>query len=124
MDEKSIEDFFLNIQDPAKIEFLKSKLGVVKKIENRSNITDINFNEDTFFEPKEEFRMYLEFKEKYIQAESKLNTLKERALGGDTSAIHELSISSSLYNTLIKSALNSWISMGYKYEIEKIINQY
>ncbi|WP_300566916.1 hypothetical protein [Flavobacterium sp.] len=124
MDEKSIEDFFLNIKDPARIEFIKSKLGVVKKIENQNNKTDINLSEDTFFEPKEEFRKYLEYKEKYHQAESKLNSIKRRAQDGDTSAIHELSISGSLHDTLIKAALNSWIVMGYKNEIEKIINQY
>lgn len=50
--------------------------------------------------------------------------IKERAQNGDKSAIHELSISGSLHDTLIKSALNSWIMMGYKNEIEKIINQY
>ncbi|MEO8235655.1 MAG: hypothetical protein ABI549_09600 [Flavobacterium sp.] len=121
MDEKLIEDFFLNFQNPAKIEFLKSKLGVVKKIEN--NKTNINLTDDAFFEPKEEFKRYLEYKEKYNQAESKLNTLKERAQKGNTSAVHELSVSSSLYETLIKAALNSWITMGYKFEIEKIINQ-
>ena len=124
MDEKSIEDFFLSIKDPARIAFIKSKLGVVKKIENRSDKIDTSLNEDTFFEPKEEFRKYLECKEKYHQAESKLNMIKERAQNGDKSAIHELSISGSLHDTLIKAALNSWIVMGYKNEIEKIINQY
>lgn len=124
MDEKSIEDFFLNIQDPAKIAFIKSRLGIVKKIENRNNIKDINLSEDTFFEPKEEFRKYLEYKEKYHQAELKLNMLKEKAQQGNTSAMHELSISGSLHDTLVKAALNSWIIMGYKNEIEKIINQY
>jgi hypothetical protein len=124
MDKKLIEDFFLNIQDPAKIEFIKSKLGAVRKIENEKNKTDVNLNEDTFFEPKEEFKRYLEYKEKYNQAELKLNTLKERAQNGDISAIHELSISSSLYNTLIKGVLNNWTTIGYKNEIEKIINQY
>jgi hypothetical protein len=124
MDKKLIEDFFLNIQDPAKIEFIKSKLGAVRKSENEKNKTDVNLNEDTFFEPKEEFKRYLEYKEKYNQAELKLNTLKERAQNGDISAIHELSISSSLYNTLIEGALNNWTTIGYKNEIEKIINQY
>lgn len=124
MDEKSIDDFFLNIKDPARIAFIKSKLGIVKKIENRNNITDINLNQDTFFEPKEEFKKYLEYREKHHQAELKLNMIKERAQDGDTSAIHELSISGSLHDTLIKAALNSWIIMGYKNEIEKIINQY
>jgi hypothetical protein len=124
MDEKSIEDFFLSIKDPAKIAFIKSKLGIVKKIENRNNKTDINLNEGTFFEPKDEFRKYLEYKEKYHQAELKLNMLKEGAQNGDVSAIHELSISRSLHDTLIKAALNNWIIMGYKNEIEKVINQY
>ena len=124
MDEKSIEDFFLNIQDSGKIAFLKSKLGNIKKIENQNNKTDLNLTEDAFFEPNEEFRKYLVYKEKYNQAELKLNMLKERAQNGNISAIHELSISSSLYETLIKSALNNWIIMGYKNEIEKIINQY
>uniref|UniRef100_UPI00374FE325 hypothetical protein n=1 Tax=Flavobacterium sp. TaxID=239 RepID=UPI00374FE325 len=69
MDEKVIEDFFLNIKDPAKVEFLKSKLCIAKKIENLNDKTDVNLNQDTFFEPKEEFRKYLEYKEKYNQAE-------------------------------------------------------
>ena len=124
MDEKSIEDFFLSIKDPAKIAFIKSKLGVVKKNENRNNKTEIDLNQDTSFEPKEEFRKYLEYKEKYHQAGLKLNMLKGKAQNGDVNAIHELSISSSLYDTLIKAALNNWIVMGYKNEIEKIINQY
>jgi hypothetical protein len=123
-DEQLIDDFFNEINDHEKGNSLKSKLGVIKQVKNP------NFHKNELetpeylmhFTPKAEFIAYLEYKEKFIQAQNLLNKAQELVKKNDSRAIHEMSISGSMYKTMIQSALNSWIALGYKNEIEAIIS--
>jgi hypothetical protein len=123
-DEQLIDDFFNEINDNEKSNFLKLKLGVIKQVKNPSfNKNELETPEYLMlFTPKAEFIAYLEYKEKFKQAEKSFNILKGLAEKNDSRAIHEMSISGSMYKTMIQSALNSWITLGYKNEIEAIIS--
>ncbi|NHN25487.1 hypothetical protein FIA58_007340 [Flavobacterium jejuense] len=111
MDQKLIDDFFNDFVDTEKVNLIKSTLGTIKKIDSID-----------FFEPNEQFKAYLEYKKKFDDSNSALQEIKKRAENKEIKAIHQLSISGSLLHKMINSALNSWISLGYKNEVEKIIN--
>lgn len=106
--QKLVNEFFEQFTDTAKVAVLKLKLG--KTIED-SNI----------FIPSVEFEQYLICMEKHNQAKKLLEKLDELSKTGDLRAIHESRISKSMYQNLINSTLNTWISLGFKNEIEKII---
>ncbi len=112
MDQKLIDDFFSEFVDAEKVKRLKSSLGTIKKLDSVD-----------FFEPNEKFKAYLEYKKKFDDANLALEEIKKRAENKEVKAIHQLSISGSLLNKMINSALNSWISLGYKNEIEKTISE-
>lgn len=121
--EQLIANFFDEINDSEKVNFLKLKLGVIKQVKN----PDFNAeNPQTakylmLFIPKAEFIAYLEYKEKFKHAENLLSKVQELAKSNDSRAIHEMNISGAMYKKLLQSALNSWIALGYKNEIETII---
>lgn len=108
--ENTIAEIFIHVADKSKIEFLQTKLGVVKEINGEKN----NY-------PNPLFEKFLECKKQYEFEVERLNILKEEAKKGDSKKVAELSISSSIYHRKIQFALQYWISNGYKFEIEKII---
>lgn len=112
MNQKLIDDFFNEFADTEKVKQLKSSLGTIK------NIDSIDF-----FEPNAQFKAYLEYKKKFEDANLALDEIKKRAENKEIKAINQLSISGAIYNKMISAALNSWISLGYKNEVEKIINK-
>lgn len=111
MDQKLIDDFFSEFVDAEKVMQLKSSLGTIKKLDSID-----------FFEPNEKFKAYLEHKKKFDDANLALEEIKKRAENKEVKAIHQLNVSGTIYNKMISASLNSWISLGYKNEIEKIIN--
>lgn len=118
MDQKLIENFFSAIHDPQKIEFLKSKLFVPLGTDKTSDLG----GDFAGLQPKEELKMYLECQEKFNQAETKLKEIKERVKRGDITAVHELNLSGAIYDMYLKTALENWVTIGYKNEIEKLIS--
>ena len=112
MNQKLIDDFFNKFTTTEKINLMKSKLGTIK-----------NKDLTSYFEPNEQFKTYLEYKKKYDDANLNLEEVKKRAQKNEIKAVHELNISGSLLSKMVGMTLQSWITLGYKYEIEKIINE-
>lgn len=122
-EQQLIDDFFSEINDERIINALKLKHGEIKSIKNQQfNENQSNSEFTTFFTPKMEFKSYLEYKDKFKQAKKLLNKVTALAEKNDPKAIHEMSICGSIHKTMIQSALNSWITLGYKNEIESIIS--
>lgn len=108
MDQKLIDGFFNTFQNDEKINLIKSKLGTFK---------------NSAFEPNEQFKAYLEYKQKYDDACLNVEQVKKRAEQNEIKAIHQLNVSGPLLFKMVDMALQSWITLGYKYEVEKIINK-
>jgi hypothetical protein len=110
--ENTIAQIFKHVTNKSEMEYLQSKLGVVKEI-----------NGEIKSYPNALFEKFLECKKQYESEVERLNILKEEAKKGDSKKVTELSISSSIYHRKIQFALQYWISNGYKFEVEKIISE-
>lgn len=111
--EKTIEEIFKDIKDSDRLQYLKDKLGQAKK--------DKNGEIQVYPSPK--FSKYLELKAKYNDLSSNLNAVKSNVENGDVNAMTELNFSGSSQIKKIENAMKQWTALGYKNEVEKIIEQ-
>lgn len=113
MEEKTIEEIFDDIKDVSIIEVLKQKLGESRK----------NSSGNLEYFPNSKFKKYLECKSKFKALENDLETLKLKVNNGDINAMTKTNFSGHLNSKKIESALQYWVFIGYKKEIEKIIEE-
>ncbi|GAA4774954.1 MULTISPECIES: hypothetical protein [Flavobacterium] len=112
-DDKTIEEIFKDVTDSNKLQYLKEKLGQVKK--------DKNGVSNTY--PSLKFAKYLEHKDNYLNLSNKLNSLKEKVENGEIDAMTEMSISGATHIKKTENALKLWVAIGYKNEVERIISE-
>lgn len=111
--DKTIEEIFKDVTDTNRLQYLKEKLGQVKKDKNgASNIY-----------PSSKFAKYLEHKDNYLNLSNKLNTLKEKVENGEIDAMTEMNFSGASHIKKVENALKLWSTIGYKNEVEKIISE-
>lgn len=112
-DDKTIEEIFNDVTDSNRLQYLKEKLGQVKK--------DKNGVSNTY--PSSKFAKYLELKENYLNLSNKLNALKEKVENGEIDAMTEMNFSGASHIKKVENALKLWSAIGYKNEVEKIISE-
>ena len=111
--DKTIEEIFNDVTDTNRLQYLKEKLGQVKK--------DKNGVSNTY--PSSKFAKYLECRDNYLNLSDKLNTLKEKVENGEIDAKTQMNFSGSSHIKKVENALKLWSAIGYKNEIEKIISE-
>jgi hypothetical protein len=111
--DKTIEEIFNDVTDINRLQYLKEKLGQVKK--------DKNGVSNTY--PSLKFAKYLECKDNYLNLSDKLDSLKEKVENGEIDAMTEMSFSGASHIKKVENALKLWTAIGYKNEVEKIISE-
>jgi hypothetical protein len=123
----TIDEVFKEIKSIERLNFLKSKLGLNKKIQNPK--FDESSDEDslnnpkfiTITEPTSKFSKYLECKAKYEAAQNWLENAQNKIHDGDAAMMAEVTYSGRSRLNRAESALKAWEIIGFKNEIEKII---
>ncbi len=106
----------ITTEEEAKIEKLRSKLIVKKKV-----IDIITDEEKEVTEDSPIVKAYNEKMIAYINAVSIYNNKRLSAVNADSKqAVQDFTQNAELYRMQVKQALNDWVSNGYKEDIEKI----
>ncbi len=111
-----------------KLESLRKQLFVIKKLKNPDFDSDaVEHPEDnpkyiynSF--PSSKYVKYLEYEALFYEADDKLSELKIRVDKQDPDAMAEMTISGRNYIKRRDDALKRWETLGYKGNVEKIMN--
>ncbi|MFV0564366.1 MAG: hypothetical protein ACK5NB_00890 [Flavobacteriaceae bacterium] len=123
-----VKDSKIDPKVEKKLDMLRKKLFTTKKLKNP------DFDEDMIEHPEDNpkyiyqsfispmYTKYLEYEALYDEAEEVLTELQTRVSEGDTEAMAEMNFNGRNVIRKRDNALKRWESLGYKGQVEKIMN--